>query len=496
MPSSAFTMSAEPPSRMAARPPLELGDILALVWRQRRLMLAVFIALTALGLAFSLTLKKTYSAHASMLVQLGQEYVYNPRVGDAARGAAPTNDQVIQSEVEILSAAALKEKVLQRVGLARLFPGSAKAYAKADPAKRKQIEGEAIRTMETKLKIGTAPDNSIVRLTYDGPDAVVAAETLNTLVDEYLNFRRNVLADRDIGAITKQREAFEQRLAAADAAYQTFLSQNGIGDFDNEKASLGALYSSLLTERYSLQAQLSEVQGRLGVTARNVASAAPEIGLFRDIDQTAANKLQQLRIDRQDLLSRYKADAQPVRDIDQKIAALQNVAAPNPDAGAKRMGVNPVYQTLETERNQLQAQAASLRDRQAAVLAGLQQVTARRQKLTELEPRYQDLARERDVLSNNVRAFIVREQEGQAAQAVAKSGEDNVRVIERAYPPVRGTSLKKPVAIVVVLFAAFAALCVGLLRAFLTRGFPTAAAVERAVDLPVLVRAPLKHAAG
>ncbi|MEO6338885.1 MAG: lipopolysaccharide biosynthesis protein, partial [Caulobacteraceae bacterium] len=205
------------------------------------------------------------------------------------------------------------------------------------------------------------------------------------------------------------------------------------------------------------------------------------------------NKLQQLKIDRQDLLSRYKPDAQPVRDMDQKIAALQGVAAPNPDAGAKRMGVNPIYQTLETERNQLQAQAASLRDRQAAVIAGLQQVTSRRQKLTELEPRYQDLARERDVLSGNVRAFIVREQEGQAAQAVAKTGEDNVRVIERAYPPVRGSSLKKPVMIVAVLFAAFAALCVGLLRAFLSRGFPTVAAVERAVELPVLVRAPLKH---
>ena len=74
----------------------------------------------------------------------------------------------------------------------------------------------------------------------------------------------------------------------ADAAYETFLAVNGIGDFDNEKASLGQLYSSLLTERYALQAQLSEVQARLGVTARNAAAVPAEIGLFRDVDQSTA----------------------------------------------------------------------------------------------------------------------------------------------------------------------------------------------------------------
>ena len=47
--------------------------------------------------------------------------------------------------------------------------------------------------------------------------------------------------------------------------------------------------------------------------------------------------------------------------------------------------------------------------------------------------------------------------------------------------------------ILTVAFAAFAALCAGLMRAFLTRGYPTAEAVGRELDLPVLVAAP-RHA--
>src|SRR5690606_14404743 len=138
--------------------------------------------------------------------------------------------------------------------------------------------------------------------------------------------------------------------------------------------------------------------------------------------------------ERQDLLSRYRPTAQPVREIDQKIAALEALIAQGGGAGigARRTGPNPVFQTLTTEKNQLEAQAASLRSRQAAVNADIAQVTARRQRLTALEPRFQELARQREVLSTNVRNFTAREQESQAARAIALRGEDNIRVVERA----------------------------------------------------------------
>ena len=74
-------------------------------------MLLVFLLTTALGVVLALTLKTQYQAHASLLVRLGQEYVYDPRVGDAARGAVPDTGQVIQSETEILQSSVLKEKV-------------------------------------------------------------------------------------------------------------------------------------------------------------------------------------------------------------------------------------------------------------------------------------------------------------------------------------------------------------------------------------------------
>jgi uncharacterized protein involved in exopolysaccharide biosynthesis len=472
------------------------SDILALLWRRLPLMLIVFLVIAALGILVALQVKPTYPARTSLLVRLGQEYVYQPAVGDAARGATPDNDQVVQSELEILTSEAVKCKTVEDIGVARMSPALGRAYARADEAKRRDIEAAAVKMIDTGLKTQTAPDSAIIRLSYTAKDPELAALVLNTLVDEYARYRRSVLIDSDAGPIEAQLKDFQGRLDVAD---QKFLADNGVGsgDFDAEKSALTQIYSELTTEAYSNQASLSETEGRLGVTRQRAAQAQPEIGLFRDLDHQSQDELNKLLVQRQDLLSRYLPTAQPVRDLDQKIAALQALIARGaPGGGAQRVGANPIYQSLVTERDQLEAQAASFRDRLAEVRSSLAQVAARRQKLAALEPQFEELSRQRDLLTANVKTLAQRVQESQAAQAMAKSGQDNIRVIERAYPAAKGASLRQPMMILSVLFAGFTALCVGLVSALLARGYATTETIERTLRLPVLASAPVHSASG
>ncbi len=491
-------MPATRPRPTRRRRALELyepRELVVLILRQTPLMLITFLVVAGLGVAFAFTLQKSWQAHSSLIVRLGQEYVYEPRVGDAARGSIPEPDQVVQSESEILSSAALKQRVIRRLGLARIDPALGRRYAAATPAGRELAEGAAVREMERSLKISTAPGTSVVRLDYTAADPETAALVLNALVDEYLVYRHRVLSARDVRALSDQRQVFQQRLDAADAAYTRFLADNGVADFDSEKASLAQLYGQLLADRANVEVQLSEAQGRLAATEQSLASAPPEVGLYRDLDHTASDKLMQLRVERQDLLSRYQPTAQPVRDIDAKIAAVQAEAARAQGAtAAQRVGANPVYETLLTEKHQTSAQAASLRSRREAIAAQLAQIASRRQKLAELEPRYQDLMRQREVLAANVKALDARQQESEAAQALAQKSDDNVRVVERATPSTQAKSLRGPVAVLSVLFAAFSALCMGAVAALLRGGYPSARAVQQALDLPVLGAAPPKPA--
>jgi len=88
--------------------------------------------------------------------------------------------------------------------------------------------------------------------------------------------------------------------------------------------------------------------------------------------------------------------------------------------------------------------------------------------------------------------FTIREQQSRAAQQIAAYSNDSIRIVERALPPTKGKSLRKPALVLSVLFAGFSALCAGLLRAFLRPGLPTPGCASRTLKMPVLGSAPMK----
>jgi uncharacterized protein involved in exopolysaccharide biosynthesis len=483
----------QPPARWRSRARYAPADFLTLLWRERWLMIGVFVLLFALGGAAAFTMKKEFAAHSSILVRLGQEYVYEPDMGDAARGAISTTDQIVQSEIQILQSAALHRRVIEALGVTRVFPTLAPKWDAASTADREKILSEAVEGFGRNLGVGSTPDTPVVRLSYKDTEPQRAALVLNRLIDEYLAYRRSVLVEPSTSYLADQRRVFEKALTEVDTRYQDFLAANEVSDFDAEKASMNGLQASLTDENYKVQARLREVEGRLGEMGRQAGAVPAEIGIQRDTDPAAQVRLTQLQIERNDLLSRYKPGAAPVRAKEAEIAKLQTMTAGGQGEGARRFGVNPVYQAVQTERIQLSAEAESLRQRGAVIAAQLGQVAARRTRLTQLEPQYQDLIRDRDVLMANIKSLVEKEQQGQASSAIAQRTNDNIRVVERAVPPSKGSSLKKPVFILAFLFAGFTALALGLIKVFLRRGFPTASSAARTLELPVLATAGWKE---
>ena len=109
---------------------------------------------------------------------------------------------------------------------------------------------------------------------------------------------------------------------------------------------------------------------------------------------SAAAKLNQLKLDREGRLSRARPDASPVRDLDAQIAQLERGIAAGRTAGegARRSGPNPIWQTLQTSRNDLSAEVAALRESQATAVQQVADVNQRLMRLAELEPQFNQIA--------------------------------------------------------------------------------------------------------
>lgn len=474
-------------SGWSARPRYGLDDVATLLWRDRLLILAVFAVLFAIGAGVALMLPKTYTARSDILVQLGQEYVYEPRAGDAARGAIPEINSVVEAETAILMSGELHRRVVRALGPSAILGDDARGSEAAQ-------EAAAVRAVGQGLEIGTAPDTGLVQLSFKHREADAAAGILNRIVDTYLDYRREVFRDTTSPLLQGQRDAIVRQLDSADAAYEAFLDQNGLGDFATERAAVNAAFQSIFNERLSVEAQLRQAGGRLATLNAQLAAVPAEIPLQQDLNLAAQDSILQLRTERENLLARYQPDAQPVRDIEERIAQLQAYVGTGTAVGVREMrtGPNPVWQEIETDRVRVAAERDSLSARLAVLNGQLQRLETRMSELTEIESRNGALAAEREVLSTTYREFTARQAQANASSELAREGADSVRVISRASPPAQGSSLKKPVFVLAFLFAIFTALCAGLLRMFLGRRFVTAGSASRTLDLPVLAVAPAK----
>lgn len=471
------------------RPRYGFFDVVGLLFRELLLMIVIFLAVFALGTAAVLTLKKSYTANASIYAGVGQEYVYQSRVGQIDPGQPLEADAVAQSEAQILGSLEVKRRAVRAVGAdVVLGPG-----AKGAPA---DMESAALKALDAGLGVGVTPGSAIISVSYQSDDPVRAAQVLNAVIDQYLVQRRIVFRDRATPAIAAQREAFEDDLAEADAAYNAFMASNNIGDFATAKATLAATYQTTYAEALSLRAQLNQASQRLATLEAQLAQQPAEVVLQQDLNISAQDQILQLRTQREALLSRYTPDAQPVRDIEQQITDLQAYVATGTTVGPKevRTGPSTIFTEIETARITAAADRDGLAARLAVANRQLDQLRTRQAELTRLESTNANLAGNREVLTASIRDFQQRETASRADSALVAAGADSVNVIERAQAPTRGASLKAPLLAVVFLFAGFTALCIGLFRVFTRRGYTTPASAGRTLEMPVLAVAPMKPA--
>lgn len=473
----------------AARPRYGLFDVVGLLFRELLLMIVIFVVVFAIGAAVVLTMKKTYTASASLFAGVGQEYVYQPRVGQGERSSqTPQAGEIAQAEAAILNSQEVKIRTVRALGVEAF-----QDKPSTQPMARQ--EAAAVRTIGAGLEAGAAPLSSVVGVRFESDDPEKAALILNTIIDQYLQYRREVVfQDRRTGAIQAQRQAFEADLAAADAAYENFLRTNDIGDFTTSQATLAASYQATYASMLTVQAQLSQVSQRLTTLMAQQAQTPAEIALQQDLNISAQDQILQLRNEREQLLARYRPDSQPVRDMDARIEQLQIHVASGTAVGVRevRTGPNPIWVEIETTRINAQAERDSLAAQLGVLNRQLDDIRGRQARLTQLESANATLAGDRALLRASVGEFQQRDIENRAASQLIRAGADNVTVIERASPPTRGKSLKAPLLAAVFLFAGFTALCVGLMRIFLRRGLSTPGSARRTLEMPVLAVAPMK----
>jgi uncharacterized protein involved in exopolysaccharide biosynthesis len=473
------------PTRVGrARPKLGVADLLLQLWRAKWLMLLVLVAIMLVGLALTFLVPTKYAASTRLLVRLGQEYVFDPVMGEAGKGAFPQQEDVLQSETELARSPVIAERVINGIGLSQLYPKLAEAKLRARDGAGYVIDQDALEAFAEGLAVKTTPKSSILHMTFAHENPELAAATLNRFVAEYLKYRQEVFSGQGVQGLSDQRKLIEERLAAADKALQDYLAKSSLSDFEAEIAAATKQLSDITDERAKVEASLREAEAKAAGLARQMSATPREVDLY--VETTSEQELVKLRLEREDLLTRYLPDSRAVKDVERKIAQMQGFLATAPNQGVRRIGPNPTWQALEADRAVQTATISALNGRAAALAQQRQEADQRIVQLGAIQPDYQRLKRDRDALETSAAAYAAREQSELARSELASRSVDNISVYEAARAPTRGDSTKRTIVIAAAIFGLLSALALGLLRAWSATGFATAAALERTLGMRVL----------
>ncbi len=477
----------------AARPRLGIADLALQLWRAKWGMILVALPIFAIGLLIAFQMPKVFESRSALYVTSGDEVRSSSILSDPSFDPGPGIQEVIQGELEILQTQLVAERTLARFPLDRIYPSLMASrdrdLARSDASLKDAIEFEyfqkGVEALREDFWATASPNSNIISVGFKHKDPRVASEILNAAMAVYLQRRAELFGSRPVDQLRAERKRIEGDLLEAEAAISTFLTENDVRDFASERSTAQNLYSVISSELFAVQARASAVQGQLSSTRTQLAETSPDLDLY--VEDSSAQRLRELEIERNQALVNYTPESRRVQAIDRQIAELRsfldNQEGP---VGTVRRGPNPTYQALEASFNTFEAEAQSLRGQRAELQRQLQAVEGKLNRFTQLEPDWNELVRNRDLIEISVRKIAEQVQrEGTVAGLTAQEA-DSVKVTEPATVPIKGKSLKLAIAVLSLLFAGFTALIYGLLRAYSRPGFSTASSLQKTVGLPVL----------
>lgn len=481
------------PGYVPARPRLGMAEILLHLWRAKWLMLLIAIPIFALGLFVAIQMPKTYESRSALYVTSGDEVRSSSILSDPSFDPGPGIQEVIQGELEILQTQLVAERTLARFPLDRIYPRLATARARelasADSTLRGAIEfkyhQKGVEALSEDFWASASPNSNIISVSFKHQDPQAASEILNAALAVYMQRRAELFGRRPVDQLRAERKRIEGELLESEAAISTFLNDNNVRDFASERSTAQSLYSAISNELFSVQARASAVAGQLSRTRVQLAETPSEQDLY--VEDSSAQQLRELEIERNQALVNYTPESRRVQAIDRRIAELRAfLASQEGPVGTVRRGPNPTYQALESSFNTFEAEAESLRGQEAELRRQLRAVEDKLNRFTELEPEWNELIRNRDLIETSVRTIAEQAQREDTVAGLAAHEADSVKVTEPPTVPIEGKSLKLPIAVLSLLFAGFTALIFGLVSAFSKRGFATPNSLQNTVGLPVL----------
>ena len=435
-----------------------------IILKHRFVVLGVFAAAIAIGIAATLLMKPIYSAATT--IQIDRESV---KVVDSD-ALTPTDmagsEEFFQTQYGLLKSRSLATRVVDNLGLAR-DGRFIKSMGLSDPSgsgaeltalRRKR----ATSALTEALSIRPVRGSRLVAITFDHPDPQLAARVANGVAEAFIqanlerryesaSYARNFLEDR-LKQVKVRLEDSERQLVAYAANQQIInITPQAGGQPGMAGAEQTASQSLTATDLVAMNAALAQARGqRIAAEQRWRQSAGGDGASIAEVLQSPVvqNLRQQkaaLQAQYEDKRGVYKADFPAMLQLKAQIDELDRQI--DSEISTIRRSIRNQYQIAAKEEGALAAQVERLK-------SGVMDLRDR-------SIQYTILQREVDTNRTLYDGLLQRYKEVGVAGGV---GANNISVVDRASPPVAPS---RPRPALNIGIAALLGIIFGILAAFL-----------------------------
>ena len=388
------------------------ASLLDIFLRHRWLFLAVFFCITGLGALYIFGSHKKYASKMELLVQndRGEANISPSRVEAPAVVHEVTEEQ-LNSEAELLQSADVLDEVVD--------PGWSRIPAQQRPATELNQHEQKVSALRKALAVAAVRKSHLLSVEITTRNPYVATDQLNRLLDAFLQEKRRISHPNGAAQMfAQQADLYKRQWSDAQQQLSHFQEAKQLVSVNDQEQLIEKQVLDLDTQLRDTDVAITEAQHKITGDKVQLASVPKRrptretsIPATGSIDQMHS-KLNELTLQRTELLTKYRADDRLVKQVDQEIQEVQSALNDSKSlySAENSSDVNPTWQMAEQDlsessaklsgllgkRKALQDQVSNLQQTLSSTEQSTSQFNLLQHKTAELEANYQLYAQKRD----------------------------------------------------------------------------------------------------
>ncbi|HWN09639.1 MAG TPA: Wzz/FepE/Etk N-terminal domain-containing protein [Pyrinomonadaceae bacterium] len=445
---------------------ISVRDVAGILFRHKTLICVTFLTVALGTAAVTFLMPNEYESRMKILVKNTRSDV--PITPGATMGTTgnylenEVSENQINSEVALLTSGDLINQVVTEVGLYHRKPGlSARLGLKeAVGSQAGQVE-QASAQLAKDLSITPVKKANIIEVKYTSGSPETAVAVLRKLQDLYLE--KHLKLHRPPGTyefFKGQADNNEAQLREAERQLSGFQQSMNVVSLTQQKEQTVQKHTEAKSKLLETNAFLREVNERIAKVQQQLETIQPRIVTQRRAlpNQYSVERLNTMIVELQNrrtqLLTKFRPEDRLVREVDQQIkttrAALEK--ATGETITEQSTDLNPLRQTLETERARARVDQAGAQGRQEMLASQVSQYESQLSRLEGITAQYEDLNRKVKQSADNFQLYKQKEEEARITDELDQNKITNVSIAEAPAQPQMPVSPNRPLNLIMGLF--------------------------------------------